>query len=1019
MSEHYCRNWFIVGTQADRNVRAPVHEKPDFRLNGRRFALDFLEDSGRNSGMPQHLSRREFVKSSVWKDDAALEAGAFHWAPFAKCFKGIPNSRVSFDLLNFILALLLCAEQGWAASLTLVDQGIQVGAGNAGQLVISFPNLVSDQQDKTYKPIEHSVKGPEAVLKYEGGGTVTVRKAADDTISFEGQELPADARKLRVEMFIDFSFNEGGTWQTDGGQLTPFPKQKPEKPFLFQGNNTALTLTTAQGRTLAFRLPAYTYQQLQDNREWNWAIYQWSAFMPFDPANPRLMLNITDAVAAGGEKRVIVADRFGQDRELKFPGKVTNESELKSDVAADESYYGNLHPRVTDTYGGLPGSGEKYGLKRTGFFHAERAGGKDVLVNPEGNVTFHLGICGFQPGDDYTYFEGRESAFEWLPPHESAYKSAFGPDSWWGQRAFSFYVANVIRKYGQPYNQEEWVARIIPRVRKWGFNSAGAFSSITDTQRRARLPYVRFLPLGAGEVGGEIKGLRGLFDPFDSGVIAKTDKVFAERVGPQASDPLIVGYFLANEQPFEDIPRIIPTLTGGEAAKLRLAKLLKQKYRTIAAFNRAWGMQIADFGELERAGLPVTTPEAAADLHDFTGRFITEYYQRIAETFHKYDTNHLLIGNRWQPGTANDEQLCRIAGQYMDVISVNYYTYGLDEAFLNRLHSWSGGKPMMLSEYYWSSASDSGLPGGKQVKSQRERGLAYRNYVEQAAALGYVVGIEWFTLIDQARTGRFFEKYTGERANTGLLNVADRPYKDCLAEMSTANYRIYDVLLAGEKPFRYDNPLFSDTGTATRMVNIPRAAGTIRLDGWRDGWPGIPPERIPSSRLVEGADAQGVEGVFRLCWDDANLYLLVEVSDPTPMKNVNRGDSIWAGDGVELFIGHEQVDQPGTLLFSDRQVLLSAGNVDGQAQSFIAHAPKQIPLRLAVMANVNGGGYTLEAAIPFAALGFEPKEGQKLAFDLAIDNSNDGSTRAGQLVWNGTARDSADRTHWGRAVLAK
>jgi endoglucanase len=36
----------------------------------------------------------------LWKDAAALDACAFHWAHFAKRFKGIPNARVSFDLLN-------------------------------------------------------------------------------------------------------------------------------------------------------------------------------------------------------------------------------------------------------------------------------------------------------------------------------------------------------------------------------------------------------------------------------------------------------------------------------------------------------------------------------------------------------------------------------------------------------------------------------------------------------------------------------------------------------------------------------------------------------------------------------------------------------------------------------------------------------------------------------------------------------------------------------------------------------
>ena len=36
----------------------------------------------------------------LWTDEKALEACSFHWAQFAKRYKGIPNRRVSFDLLN-------------------------------------------------------------------------------------------------------------------------------------------------------------------------------------------------------------------------------------------------------------------------------------------------------------------------------------------------------------------------------------------------------------------------------------------------------------------------------------------------------------------------------------------------------------------------------------------------------------------------------------------------------------------------------------------------------------------------------------------------------------------------------------------------------------------------------------------------------------------------------------------------------------------------------------------------------
>jgi endoglucanase len=37
---------------------------------------------------------------SLWEDEKALEACGFHWAQFARRYRGIPNDRVSFDLLN-------------------------------------------------------------------------------------------------------------------------------------------------------------------------------------------------------------------------------------------------------------------------------------------------------------------------------------------------------------------------------------------------------------------------------------------------------------------------------------------------------------------------------------------------------------------------------------------------------------------------------------------------------------------------------------------------------------------------------------------------------------------------------------------------------------------------------------------------------------------------------------------------------------------------------------------------------
>lgn len=137
------------------------------------------------------------------------------------------------------------------------------------------------------------------------------------------------------------------------------------------------------------------------------------------------------------------------------------------------------------------------------------------------------------------------------------------------------------------------------------------------------------------------------------------------------------------------------------------------------------------------------------------------------------------------------------------------------------------------------------------------------------------------------------------------------------------------------------------------------------------------------------------------------------------MKNANQADRIANGDALELFIGHEQLDQTGPLLASDRHILRSAAQGTDRSQCHFANSAQQPACETIVTADVDGQGYTLEAAIPFQALGFVPKETQQILFDLAVDDSADGQTRARQSMWNGTARNTTERSAWARAAFAK
>lgn len=909
----------------------------------------------------------------------------------------------------FLLSSVLLSSPLPAVTITATDAGLLVDGISAWKKqMIDYPQLMAGGKE-VHKIIEKTASGNTAVLKYEGGGQADITGGTEGKLSIKFTGVGADVKNIAMKALLPFGLSEGGTWKFDAGAATPFPAPKQPKPHLFQGAARTATFFDTAGHGLAVEMPSGTYHELIDNREWNWKTYYWKFSIPF---NPEIKLAFTRPPDAEGAALIpkVKVDPFGQSNKRDWPAKVKTAEELKADAAEDEAYYASFTPPETDRYGGYPGSGEKLGLKKTGFFHVEKTGGRWVMVDPDGNAFFHLGMGGFAL-PFWTYVKGRQDIYEWLPPFESEYKSAYlegsNPDS------FSFYCANWIRKYGKPFDQEEFTTEMIRRVRKWGFNSNGFFSGkIHKAYAEQNFPYVS--GLGMSDFPS-VPGLARGFDPFSEEGAKKFDERLAVSLAKNADNPLIIGYFMGNEPILEDIPRIVPSLKGNYPCKQRLVAMLREKYGSIEKFNAAWKMQAAGFEDLLTQGLPMATPQAGEDMKVYTELFVDKLYSVVALTFRKYDKNHMLIGNRLQYGTINNEMVCRIMAKYLDVVSFNYYTYGFDNDFLRKVYQWTG-KPMILSEFAWN-APDSGLGGPKDLESQEQRGLAYRNYVEQAAALGFVVGTEWYQLIDEPVTGLWWGKYSGPNGNNGMIAVTDRPWKKMVENVAQGNFSVPDIVLKGKAPFVYDHPLFKLSKGGARVVKIPRATGPIKLTGSMEGWPGLPAELL-GGNLVQGSNPGTVSATFKVCWNDSNFYFWMHVLDSTPMQNQRTGAGLWQGDAVELYFGSERIRETGMLLPSDRHLMLSAADRgEGKGQVYFVNQDHQPATEMTVIPDVDGKGYTLEAAIPFAALGFKPAEGSTILFDIALDDSENGTSRNRQFMWNGTSRNSSDRSGWGKAIF--
>ena len=712
-------------------------------------------------------------------------------------------------------------------------------------------------------------------------------------------------------------------------------------------------------------------------------------------------------------------DRFGQVASATFPEKVHTVEQLKLDAITEKAYYDSLEPPKRDAYGGLPGSREALGLTATGFFHTERlADGRTVMVTPEGNLFFMLGVSGAGSiGDTYTLVTGREHIYEWLPEYsaDSPYATAFlnGHKDY-----FSFYAANKIRKTGKPFDTDEFHKETIGRLTKWGFNADGGWSDsarfiANDFPTVRHLSPLNHLPEYA------IEGLY-LLDIFTPGIEEKLDAVIRELVEPYKNAKSLIGYFLDNEMSYYRLAQELPGKAASKVpSKKRLVDLLKEKYKgDIEAFNQAWAAEFTSFDELYESPLRLATDAAAADMYDFMKLFAETYYKTITDIFRKYDQNHMLLGDRWLGVTMLDpglrEALCSMAGKYMDVISYNYYTYELDLALLEDMYEKSGGKPILLTEFQFSSASQGLTRGVKIVKDETERAAAYRNYVEQAAASGYVAGVSWFQYLDQATSGRWFQGYDGENFGTGLLNVADRPYKEFLDAVMQTNYDIYDLVLGKKTPFKYA----FDTGQSAGdgVLNIPAAGGAVVIDGeLDDAWAAADPVTLGIDDLATGTDDGGFGADFRFAWDNDHLYVFAQLTDKTPMQNPHSGADIWNGDAIELFVGGSDVDTGGAIKPLDRQIILRGSLVDGKPYGHWYNTDTQSPLDIAV--KDAEGGYVIEAAIPWSALNVsDPGPGRELRFDFGADNG-DGTGRIAQLLWNGVDGNHVSREKWGKAVL--
>jgi len=382
--------------------------------------------------------------------------------------------------------------------------------------------------------------------------------------------------------------------------------------------------------------------------------------------------------------------------------------------------------------------------KATGFFHVEKLNGRWWAVDPEGYYFLHNAPNDVQPGRSERT--------------RQALKTKFKDQAGWMAGTRKFLQAN-------------------------GFNGTGAWSATKDVQAenaKADKPLAYTINLDFMSKYGDKRGgtyVQPGHKGYPNDVIFAFDpgfETFAEEHAKQLTqyrkDKNLFGYFSDNEMPLlrknlDGYLKLPPAEPGYQAAK-----------------------QWADERNI--------TLETITDQHrqDFLAYVADRYFSIVAKAIKKYDPNHLYLGCRFHGAQRYYPELMRVAGKYLDAISINYYNNWTPEPRWVREWEQVAGKPFIVTEWYVKSEDAPGLANtagaGWVVRTQADRGLFYQNFTLGLLESKNCVGWHWFKYQDNDPTIVGAEP-SNTNANKGIVDNYLEPYTPLLNKMRELNQQMY------------------------------------------------------------------------------------------------------------------------------------------------------------------------------------------------------------------------------------
>ena len=459
----------------------------------------------------------------------------------------------------------------------------------------------------------------------------------------------------------------------------------------------------------------------------------------------------------------------------------------------------------------------------------------------------------FEPGERFRVEE--QDGRWWFVTPEGGRFLSFGVNhiTWGGNRARGTernpYREAIEARYG---TAEKWAKASGDRIKQWGFNTIGGWSSSEMSPHLPRTPILHLTQSFWTPMWKE-----GAMPDFFSQAFLDYVAERAKGIDQHAGDPLVVGYFIDNELPWAPDHRKTPELFDGyvglpadAAGKQRFVALMKERHGTVDAFNGGWKPSVADWD-----ALAATTElkhrdkkKAKADREAFTRVVAEQYFKVTSETIRAKDPGALVMGCRFIPFNV-PKVVVEVCGEYCDVVSTNYYKLllpgrlyiklmwrgrssidilPLDES-LRAFHD-ASGKPVMITEFT-SRLKAEGYnnyppPYAVQpvVKTQAKRAARYAHCVDLWLSQPWCIGAHWFEYADQPPEGRG----DGENCTFGLVNIHDDPYEEFVNAVADTIPRIWQAHAESTKQGRASACPGKENGTLASGLHSDTA---FRLGG--------------------------------------------------------------------------------------------------------------------------------------------------------------------------------------------